>query len=226
MFRKAILIIHGFGGGTYDEEYLANNLELRRNFDVFTFTLPGHEGPFKAMKEQDWINKTEDMINFLIENNYKKIYVIGHSMGGVLAARLASKHKEVKKLVLLAAAFRYLEFKEDNVDVIKSIKKTPELIKDYKEEFISRIVKMPPNAIKEFMKTIKDNEKTLKNINIPTLIIQGTEDCLVPPETLEYIYNEIPTNKKYKILIDGVNHDIFRSKKKIIITQEIIKFLK
>lgn len=227
MFRKAILIIHGFGGGTYDEEYLANNLELKRNFDVFTFTLPGHDGIFKSnMKEEDWINKTDEMINFLINNNYKTIYVIGHSMGGVLASRLASKYKEVKKLVLLAAAFRYLEFKEDNIDIIKSIKKTPDLIKDYKEEFISRIIKMPPNAIKEFMKTIKDNELTLKNINIPTLIIQGTEDNLVPPETIEYIYNEIPTIKKQKLLIENVNHDIFRSEKKKLITEEIIKFLK
>ncbi len=28
MFRKAILIIHGFGGGVYDEEYLSTNLEF------------------------------------------------------------------------------------------------------------------------------------------------------------------------------------------------------
>ena len=43
IFRKAILIIHGFAGGTYDQEYLANELELQSHFDVFTFTLPGHD---------------------------------------------------------------------------------------------------------------------------------------------------------------------------------------
>ena len=31
-FRRAILIIHGFAGGTYDQEYLANYLELERKF--------------------------------------------------------------------------------------------------------------------------------------------------------------------------------------------------
>ena len=30
-------------GGTYDEENLANVLEFVKNFDVFSFTLPGHE---------------------------------------------------------------------------------------------------------------------------------------------------------------------------------------
>ena len=226
LFRKAILIIHGFGGGTYDEEYLENRLELIRNFDVFTFTLPGHDGLFKSnMKENEWIKKTDEMIDFLIKNNYKTIYVIGHSMGGVLASRLASKHKEIKKLVLLAAAFRYLEFKDDNIDVVKSLKKTPELVKDYKEEFLSRIIKMPPNAIKEFMKTVKNNEYVLKNINIPTLIIQGTSDSLVPLETADYIYNEIPSTNKEVLILDGVNHDIFKSTKKEETTEEIIKFL-
>lgn len=226
LFRKAILIIHGFGGGTYDEEYLSNHLELIRNYDVFTFTLAGHDGLFKSnMTEEEWIKSTENMIEFLIKNNYKTIYVIGHSMGGVLAARLASKYKEVKKLVLLAAAFRYLEFKEDNVDIVKSLKKTKELVKDYKEEFISRLIKMPPNAIKEFMSTVKNNEHVLKYINIPTFIIQGTDDSLVPIETADYIYNKIPSTKKEVLILNEVNHDIFKSNKKEEITQEIIKFL-
>ena len=38
IFKKAILIIHGFAGGTYDEEQLANYLELNKDFDVFQFT--------------------------------------------------------------------------------------------------------------------------------------------------------------------------------------------
>ncbi len=226
LFRKAILIIHGFGGGTYDEEYLSNHLELIRNYDVFTFTLAGHDGLFKSnMTEEEWIKSTENMIEFLIKNNYKTIYVIGHSMGGVLAARLASKYKEVKKLVLLAAAFRYLEFKEDNVDIVKSLKKTKELVKDYKEEFISRLIKMPPNAIKEFMSTVKNNEHVLKDINIPTFIIQGTDDSLVPIETADYIYNKIPSTKKEVLILNEVNHDIFKSNKKEEVTDEIIKFL-
>lgn len=226
LFRKAILIIHGFGGGTYDEEYLSNKLELIKNYDVYTFTLPGHDGIKGNMTEEKWIEKTEEMMEFLINNNYRTIYVIGHSMGGVLATRLASKYKQIKKLVLLAAAFRYLEFKEDEINVVKSLTKVPTLAKEYKEEFISRLQKMPIPAIKEFMKTIKNNQESLKQINIPTLIIQGTNDNLVPKETADYIYNEIPSEKKEIIKEDGVNHDIFRSNKKETITNEIIEFLK
>lgn len=226
MLRKAILVIHGFGGGVYDEEYLTNRLELIKNYDVYTFTLPGHDGIKANMTEEKWIEKTEEMIKFLINNKYKTIYVIGHSMGGVLATRLASKYKEIKKLVLLAAAFRYLEFKEEKLDIIKSITKLPTLAKEYKDEFVSRLQRMPLSSLKEFMNTIRHNEDALKKIYIKTLIIQGTSDNVVPQETADFIYDLIPTKEKEVLMCAGVNHDIFRSNKKEQITNEIIEFLK
>ena len=224
--KKAILIIHGFGGGVYDEEFLAHRLELIKNYDVYTFTLPGHDGIKTNMTEKKWVQKTEEMIKFLINNKYKTIYVIGHSMGGVLATRLASKYKEIKKLVLLAAAFRYLEFKDDELNVVKSLTKVPSLAKEYKDEFVSRMRKMPIPSLKEFMNTIRHNEDSLKNIHIKTFIIQGTSDKLVPAETADFIYDLIPTQEKEVIMCEGVNHDIFRSNKKEQITNEIIEFLK
>ena len=122
--KKAILLIHGFVGGNYDYENLPNELQLYRNFDVFTFTLPGHEKTVvKGVKYQEWLDASVEKIKFLIENNYKEIYLIGHSMGGVIATYLASKYTEVKKLVLVAPAFRYFYFKDGKIN-IKNITST------------------------------------------------------------------------------------------------------
>jgi carboxylesterase len=144
-FRKAIILIHGFAGGNYDYGSLNNDLELYSNFDVFTFTLPGHEKiVINKVTRNDWINKAEEEIEKIINNGYHEIYIIGHSMGGVIAAHLASKYKEVTKLVLAAPAFHYLAFNGDKVDVAKSIKKLPKLFKNYKpEEVLSRFFKIP-----------------------------------------------------------------------------------
>ena len=123
--RKAILMIHGFVGGNYDYGDLINELELVKNFDVFTYTLPGHEKLIvKNVKQKDWIKESERQIDILIQNKYKNIYVIGHSMGGVLATYLAYKYpKYVKKLVLAAPAFKYCCFDNDKLDIMKSIQK-------------------------------------------------------------------------------------------------------
>ena len=70
--RKAILMIHGFVGGNYDYGDLINELELVKNFDVFTYTLPGHEKLIvKNVKQKDWIKESERQIDILIQNKYK-----------------------------------------------------------------------------------------------------------------------------------------------------------
>lgn len=228
MLKKAILIVHGFAGGTYDEEYLQHRLELISEYDVFSFTLPGHDGLFKPnMKEQEWIKSAENMMDFLIQNNYKTIYVVGHSMGGVIATHLANKYEEVKKIVLVAAAFKFAGFDENNFKIINSLKKTPQIMKDYpKDEVITRFLKMPLSAVKEFASLVRNNEKNLNTIEIPTLVIQGNNDAIVPLETADFIYNTIPSKEKEILICDRVTHDVFRGEKKDEITKEIIEFLK
>lgn len=62
-FRKAILLIHGFAGGSYDYGDLANDLQLYRNFDVFAFTLPGHDKfIINKVTKDDWIKAAEGQI--------------------------------------------------------------------------------------------------------------------------------------------------------------------
>ena len=143
LFRKAILIIHGFAGGTYDEEDLANFLELDPFYDVFQFTLPGHKKNLSKVKYEEWINYSEEKLRWLIDNNYKSVYLIGHSMGGVIATYLATKYKEVKKLVLAAPAFQYLKVENEKLKISSSIKSTPDIVKTYgRNEIISRLLKL------------------------------------------------------------------------------------
>ena len=110
-FKKAVLVIHGFAGGVYDEEKLINYLQLNKSFDVFSYTLPGHEKNLSKVNYEDWMDKSIEQVEWLIQNNYKTIYVIGHSMGGVIASFLATKYKQIKKIVLAAPAFEYLQVK-------------------------------------------------------------------------------------------------------------------
>lgn len=227
IFRKAILIIHGFAGGTYDEEELANYLELDRNFDVFQFTLPGHEKNLSKVERQEWISSSEEQIEWLIQNGYNKIYLVGHSMGGVIATYLASKYKEIRKLVLAAPAFHYLNVIKHELNVSKSLKIAPKIIKDYgSDEVIARMLKFNVSVIKEFMDLVKDYYEYPKYVTCKVLILQGKNDSLVPVTSSEYVYNNIKSKKKKLILLDDVTHDIFRQDKKEEIFRIIKNFLK
>lgn len=227
MFRKAILIIHGFAGGTYDEEELASFLELNRDFDVFQFTLPGHEKNLSKVKYIDWINASEEKLKWLINNGYKNIYLIGHSMGGVIATYLASKYKEVKKLVLAAPAFQYLQVMKENLNLLSSLKSTPKVVKTYgNDEIIARFLKFKPIVIREFMELVKKYYDYPKDVNCKILILQGKNDNLVPLTSSEYVYNSVKSTSKALIYIDKATHDIFRAKNKLEIFKLVESFLK
>lgn len=227
-FRKAILLIHGFAGGSYDYGELGNDLELFRNFNVFTFTLPGHDKLIiNKVTKDDWIKKAEEQIQKIINNGYKNIYIIGHSMGGVIASYLASKYKEVKKLVLAAPAFQYFSFKDDKLDILESIKLVPKLFKDYSsEEVLSRLFKVPILTVKEFMDLVELHTNDVKNIFCPTLIIWGSDDEIVPKTSCEYVYDNIGSEAVTLVEINSLTHDLFINNRYKEVRDLIINFLR
>ena len=226
IFRKAILIIHGFAGGTYDEEELAFNLELNKSFDVFQFTLPGHDKALSKVNYQEWIKSSEEKVELLINNGYKNIFLIGHSMGGVIATHLATKYKQIKKLVLAAPAFHYLNVIKDDLNIKESIKKIPKVIDNYKDEIVGRFLKLDVSATRELMLLVKKYYDTPLLVSCPTLILQGLDDHLVPKSSSQYVYNTLSKNIKKLIYLKGVNHEIFKSDKKEKIFKIVEIFLK
>lgn len=226
-FRKAILLIHGFAGGSYDYQDLSNDLQLFRNFDVYTFTLPGHDKPkINKVTKDDWIEAAENQIEKIINNGYKTIYVIGHSMGGIIASHLASKYPQVKKLVLAAPAFKYLSFKDDKLDIIESIKKMPKIFKDYDyEEVISRMLKVPIPTIREFIELAEAHTNDVKNIEIPVLILRGSDDEIVPIDSVNYVYDNIGSKSVTLIELENLNHDLFINDRYDEVKKLIVDFL-
>lgn len=227
-FRKAILMVHGFAGGTYDSEFVAHYLEKDPQFDVYTYTLPGHSHIFNNKSTcSEWIQASENMVNMLIQFGYKDIYVIGHSMGGVIAPYLASKYPQVKKLVLVAPAFKYLNFEDNNIKLKDIIKITPEILGQYgKDEVASRLTKLPISTVKEFIKLVRKYQDVPEKVTIPTLIIQGTNDKIVPPSTSEYVYNKLNTQYKKVIYVENSTHDVLREQKKEGVSVLIERFFK
>lgn len=227
MFRKAVLMIHGFAGGTYDQEELANHLELNRDFDVFQFTLPGHRRNLSKVEYHEWISASERQVEWLIENGYNKIYLVAHSMGGIIATYLSCKYKQIKKIVLAAPAFHYLNVENNDLNLGESVKVAPKIIKDYGgDEIIGRLLKLNIVVLKEFIKLAKEYYNYPKELTCSLLILHGKNDNLVPVSSSEYVYESAKSKEKKLILLEDVTHDIFRSKNKEEIFKIVEEFLK
>lgn len=84
--KLGCLIIHGFGGGIFEIESLADYLK-DREYIVACPKLKGHTGIGKDMKTadyKDWINSAEAELIKLMEKT-QNIAIIGFSMGCLIA---------------------------------------------------------------------------------------------------------------------------------------------
>lgn len=99
--KLGCLIIHGFGGGIFEIESLAEHL-TDRGYIAACPKLKGHTGIGKDMKTadyKDWISSAEAELIKLMEKT-KNIAIIGFSMGGLIAVNLACKY-DIKIIVTI-----------------------------------------------------------------------------------------------------------------------------
>lgn len=126
------LICHGLGGHSYSVTVKPIiEMSLNDNFDVLSIDWPGHGCSSLCFQEKP---KLEDMgialdeiVNYLKNKGYKKIHIIGHSMGSLFAIYWGLREKSdislVYKLTAMNPGFHKLSFLDEYI--IRFISKTP-----------------------------------------------------------------------------------------------------
>ncbi|GGA90192.1 alpha/beta hydrolase [Ornithinibacillus halotolerans] len=224
----ACLLIHGYTGGPYELGPLADYLDKHTDWHIVVPTLAGHgtELQLEDTTYKDWIDSAEKSL-IQLTSKYDQIYLIGFSMGGMIAAYLAAKYN-VKKLVLLAAAGKYLDFKQIHKDIHGFIKERlkgdlqhNKLFNHYK----NKLPQVPFKSSFEFMKLVNYTRPYLKEVEVPVLIAQGLQDGLVPYKTAYYFDEEIKSKQKELVLLDRSKHLLCLGEDKDTVNQMVYEFL-
>lgn len=164
----------------------------------------------------DFVTDALDVVKyFKSKNEFKKIYIIGHSQGSLIGM-LAAK-TDVDGMISLAGAGQSI----DNV-IIEQVEKTaPMFTTDTKRVFDTlrsgkTTTNYPPAlasvfdiSIQEFMMSWMkyDPAQVINELNIPILLINGTKDLQVEPDEAELLH---AANKNSELkLIDKMNHVLF-----------------
>jgi carboxylesterase len=205
------VILHGFTGSPYEVEPLADHLE-QFGWKVSVPTLPGH-GPnrdeMKKVTWKDWVQAAEKEVSKMIQE-CSVVYLIGFSMGGLIAAHLATKYP-ITKLVLLSACVYYVNPQQIFHNMAEAIKSNfssggKELLKKYMERSLST----PIRAVIHFRRLVKVLKPDLSKISVPTLILQGECDDIVEPRSATYIYEQIKSPVKELYFLPRSKHVICR----------------
>lgn len=222
------LIIHGYTGGPYEVEPLAKYLKEKTDWQIEVPVLSGH-GPELELKDVHYEQWLEDAENVLLKlkKTCETVYVVGFSMGGMIAAYLAANHK-VDRLVLLSTARKYLSFRHLSTYVKTGIRAglkgeltESELYKHYKYKFDV----VPFSANLEFMKLVYKTKPYLKNVKTPVFIAQGQRDALVPAKTAYSLHDEISSTDKEVVFFERSNHLICLGSDHDVLNVMIYEFL-
>jgi len=226
--ENAILMIHGFTGVPSNLK-TAIDFFSENEFTVYAPCLPGHgtsPEDLNRTKWTDWVSTVDKCYQELKEKEFKKIFVLGHSMGGTLTLRLGELYSNIDGLIPVAAPVKLKGFLLRLVPIlkyfVKYVKKKPQKPHHYITESYDV---WPVPAIHELLKLIKHTRRDLGNIISPTLIIQGTKDELVPLENLDIIYDGIRSKIKRRLILEDVDHGVFHSDKVDDVLNEILGFI-
>ncbi|MEH6941961.1 alpha/beta hydrolase [Bacillus sp. JJ722] len=214
MKKTGCLCIHGFTGKPFEVEPVADYFRQHTDWEISVPTLPGHEenGDLSSIEYMEWINCAEEELLKLLAS-CQEVFIVGFSMGGIIACNLAKKYP-VKKLVLLSAAAKYISTKQLALDIKDVIKdsfqgniKENELYKRY----TTKITKTPIHATGQFRTLVAANAKVFKDITIPVFIAQGRRDGIVPVKTASYLYKKIASDYKVIYIDEEAKHLICHS---------------
>jgi esterase/lipase len=222
------LCIHGYTGSPEEVQPLVDFLKKRTDWEFANPTLPGHGDRLDLAGHyyQEWLATAELALLDLMKRN-DRIYIIGFSMGGMIAAYLTAKYR-IDQLVLLSAAGKYVSLPQMYKDVVemafdawKGALRSNELFVRYQRKlkqtyFFSTF---------EFMKCVQFTRPFLQKVLCPVLIIQGEQDGMVPREAALFLDKEIPAHEKELVFLKRSKHLICHGDDRDELCHTVLKFL-
>ena len=226
MKKRAVLIIHGFGGDEGEILYLHNYLE-KNQVDSFWIRLTGHgkdKEQFSKATYQDWLNDVEQKIKEL-EMSYEKITCIGFSMGGLLTIQL-SEHRLVDQIVLCNTPIYLYNISVIASDLIKAIFANHQEKRAY---YFGSVTETSFKACFQFLTLLFSTKKKLKlgikeDLKDNILILQNKRDETTNYKSAAYIA-KLCDSKVLLNLYTGGTHQLFLSENKENAVEDILKFI-
>jgi carboxylesterase len=221
-----ILICHGFNGTPQSVRYLGEYIAFQ-GYTVYGPRLMGHGTHYLDLEKcnyQDWIQSLEEAYRFL-QQHCRDIFIIGQSMGGTLTVNLASKHPEIKGIILINAAMTTIPELEEFKDKLE-----PRFINDETPDIKAKDVyeitypKAPLRSIQQLLSLMDHTRGKLATISCPLMAFKSIEDHVVPPENTDYILAHIHSDSKDVIQLNNSYHVASMDNEKMLIAEQCCLF--
>jgi pimeloyl-ACP methyl ester carboxylesterase len=251
--KNCLVLLHGLGGDltAWDKEVEYFNSE---GLSTIAIDLRGHglSGRSKKSEFYKFTNFARDVVEVMKKEGFKKYSLIGRCFGGMVSLFLEAKYpKSSNNLILVDTSYKPPRFVEPvvrNPYLFKIFRLITKIVPDLRlkghvnfDNFIGtndidlrRIISDVLHVSLKSYLLISENLvgynaiDLLDKISVPTLVIEGKEDTIFPPEIAEKLKERIENSEIG--YIDKANHilvinnplDLAREIERFLIKQKFI----
>ena len=230
------LLIHGFTGTPYEMRELGQRLSAQ-GYTVLGPALAGHATTISNMLPTRWtdwygsVTQAYDQLHAQCDT----IFPIGLSLGGLLCLHLAA-HRTVTGVVAVSAPFSiqnplipFFKLFPFLYDLIPYVKKNPKDNDTVDQTVCIHHPEYPGNPTRAAASLIFDLLPHLRNdlrdICVPTLLIQSHGDRVIPANSMNEFYARIGSRDKDKVWVDQSGHLVLEDYSKEIAFARVLQFI-
>jgi len=246
--HAVLLIVHGVNEHSGRYEHLAAYF-TEKGYAVYGLDLVGHG---KSSGTRSFAKDFSSFINPIL--TYLKmikdwqpglpVYLVGHSMGGLIGANFLIDHQDQVQGAVLSGSLtlipdyvsdftikigkllssvlpkmRLLALDSDGISrdkaVVQAYKDDPLV---YNGKMTARISNVMNDGI---ARIAADGSK----INLPVLLLHGSEDSLCDPDCSIYLHNLISSNNNQLIIYDGFFHEVYNEPEQRTVFNDVLNWL-
>lgn len=235
--RGGVVMAHGYMAAPLEVRALAGFL-CRRGYAVYAVRMKGHGTSPSDLARTQWEDWYESMSRgcAIIETLTDNVVLGGFSMGAGLALLGAGLKTENLHAVFAINAPLYL--RSTAARLAPSVVRINQLLKKlhwekHQWEFVENepenphinYTSNPVRGVAELRECIEAMSDALKDITVPTLVMQGSQDPAVRPDSAKAIFDKVGTPHKELVMLERPNHGIINGPGAEEVFERVYRFL-
>lgn len=229
MSKTLVVILNGAGTNGMELKALYNKLAKNDKFFVYyPGFMPGvFTGTyFPKSTTKDFVKFADDTIEMMMQ--FKKVFLIGYSLGASTASILAARYKGISKLVLIAPIVKnpnytkFLRWLSYSVAYDKTLTRVQKI---FFSEFVKRFIRVPKIHVWHLQMYLLYTRKFLKKISVKTLIVETIKDEIVKKKSIDLIERSIKHDEIERYEVNSSHFLFFDKNVRNDVVDKISRFL-